>query len=147
MCGGSGEGEDNFIAINWKRDPVDVVLWREYSAGSAGGEFDDVKFLRGVLGNWKKWVKVEGEVVGIDHRDTVMVTVGAFKDAVCKALAMGGGRCKFEEGKVEEIVRVVEGALGEFEAWKKEYIKGEGWKGREERIHKVFKSWYAREEN
>lgn len=61
LCG-VGELRVPNLVVNVRRPLVDVVLWREWVGGGEGGRvWDDVKFLRSVIGIFKKWRAVGEE--------------------------------------------------------------------------------------
>ncbi|GMH99240.1 hypothetical protein TrVE_jg10278 [Triparma verrucosa] len=171
LCGGFSDSDERKVpnlVVNVRRPLLDVVLWREWIAGG-GGEgnvgdkgkgFDDVKFLRSVVGIFKKWRAV-GESEG-DKADGLEVLelemdfggtegIAELVQDIAETIARILKRRKGDLGKwakgVEEITRRVVQVENEFATWKANYIAQQGvdWVRREEKILKSFKSFILRE--
>ena len=121
----------------------------------AGGEFDDVKFLRSAIGTFKQW-REEGdkkgqEVIEIEAGENVVHELGELLASLVKKRRGEGW-----EDRLNELGRVVEKVEADFAEWKKRFVEGGGesgrknernaWKKREAKIRKVFRSWIHKEE-
>ena len=160
------------------------MLWREYAStlllqvgdsprsDAATTNWDDVKFLRSVVGNFNKWSKIEdARTIEIDLTDVlgdcgVACVVEKAAREICESLQEGGGRrrsakarkgmavavelggCKFDEKKLDKISEIVIEAESKFNAWKKQFVEeqGEAWEERVLTINKTFASWILKHE-
>ncbi|GMH79008.1 hypothetical protein TL16_g08005, partial [Triparma laevis f. inornata] len=158
LCG-VGELRVPNLVVNVRRPLVDVVLWREWvGGGEGGGVWDDVKFLRSVIGIFKKWRAVgeKGGGFGGDGFEVLEIEMGGtaglaelvedIADTMAASLKKRRGDAKKWEKGIVKVVEVVEKVEGDFEAWKAKFVaENEEWPKRKERILKTFKSFILRE--